>query len=98
MSAHAAGFPVFPVCSGRGRYRVNFAADRILVDYILFCTLDVDLDINPNEVSDARYVSKAELEGMFADDCEWRRFPNLRSFLFAGNHATRRVVELVKTA
>jgi isopentenyldiphosphate isomerase len=77
---------------------VNFAADRILVDYILFCTLDVDLDINPNEVSDARYVSKAELEGMFADDCEWRRFPNLRSFLFAGNHATRRVVELVKTA
>ncbi|WVQ80655.1 isopentenyl-diphosphate delta-isomerase [Cryptococcus sp. DSM 104549] len=37
------------------------------IDYILFCTLHVDLDINPNEVSDARYVSKAELQAMFAD-------------------------------
>lgn len=37
------------------------------VDYILFCTLDVDLDLNLNEVSDARYVSKDELEAMFAD-------------------------------
>ena len=42
------------------------------VDYILFCTLDVDLDINNNEVSDARYVSKIELEAMFADDSEFR--------------------------
>ncbi|KAK8864322.1 isopentenyl-diphosphate Delta-isomerase [Kwoniella newhampshirensis] len=38
------------------------------IDYILFCTLDVDLDLNPNEVSDARYVSRSELEAMFADD------------------------------
>lgn len=37
------------------------------VDYILFATLDVTLDINPNEVSDARYVSQDELKEMFAD-------------------------------
>ena len=40
------------------------------VDYILFCAADVDLEINPNEVSDARYVSKQELEEMFADPRE----------------------------
>ena len=40
---------------------------HFIVDYILFCTLDVDLEVNPNEISDARYVSKAELEAMFAD-------------------------------
>jgi isopentenyl-diphosphate delta-isomerase len=38
------------------------------VDYILFCTLDVTHELNPNECSDARYVSKAELQAMFADD------------------------------
>ncbi|WVQ99339.1 isopentenyl-diphosphate Delta-isomerase [Kwoniella sp. CBS 9459] len=37
------------------------------IDYILFCTLDVDLDLNPNEVSDARYVSRDELEKMFEE-------------------------------
>lgn len=37
------------------------------VDYILFATLDVDLDLNPNEVSDATYVSRDELAAMFAD-------------------------------
>ncbi len=41
------------------------------VDYILFCSLDVDLEINPNEVSDAKYVSKPELEAMFADSCAY---------------------------
>lgn len=43
---------------------VNFLT---IVDYILFATLDVDLELNPNEVSDARYVSKDELEAMFSD-------------------------------
>ena len=43
------------------------------VDYIMFCSLDVDLEINPNEVSDARYVSKAELEAMFADPSKLTR-------------------------
>ncbi|KAK4689055.1 isopentenyl-diphosphate Delta-isomerase, partial [Tremellales sp. Uapishka_1] len=38
------------------------------IDYILFCSLDVTTDLNPNEVSDARYVSKQELQDMFADD------------------------------
>jgi isopentenyl-diphosphate delta-isomerase len=37
------------------------------VDYILFCALDVTVDANPNEVSAAKYVSKDELEAMFAD-------------------------------
>ncbi|ODN94285.1 isopentenyl-diphosphate Delta-isomerase [Cryptococcus wingfieldii CBS 7118] len=37
------------------------------IDYILFSTINVDHEANPNEVSDARYVSKSELEDMFAD-------------------------------
>lgn len=35
------------------------------VDYILFIQADVDLNINPNEVRDARYVSPTELKDMF---------------------------------
>ena len=50
------------------------------VDYILFCTLDVDLEINANEVSDAKYVSKQELEGMFSDQGELSKaFADCRS-------------------
>ena len=41
------------------------------VDYIMFTALDVTLNINPNEVSDAKYVSKGELEAMFADESEF---------------------------
>jgi isopentenyl-diphosphate delta-isomerase len=42
-----------------------------LVDYILFCTLNVTLEPNMNEVSDAKYVSKEELEQMFkSEDCK----------------------------
>ncbi len=37
------------------------------VDYILVATKDVELEINPNEVSEAKYVSLAELEEMLAD-------------------------------
>lgn len=39
----------------------------LAVDYVLFATADVDLDVNANEVSDTRYVSKAELEALFQD-------------------------------
>lgn len=41
-----------------------------LVDYILFLAVDLTLDPNPNEVSEAIYVSKEELEAMFADPGE----------------------------
>lgn len=37
------------------------------VDYILIIKADVDLDINVNEVQASRYVSKPELQAMFAD-------------------------------
>lgn len=40
----------------------------IPVDYILFIKADVDLDANPNEVQDVRYVSEKELKTMFRDD------------------------------
>lgn len=40
-----------------------------LVDYILFTALDVKTELNLNEVSDAKYVSKEELEEMFRDQC-----------------------------
>lgn len=49
---------------------VNCLLTETQVDYILFSTLNVDLDLNPNEVSDAKYVSKSELEAMFTDPCE----------------------------
>ena len=38
------------------------------IDYILFIKADVDLDINPNEVQDTKYVSSDELKQMFKDD------------------------------
>ena len=37
------------------------------IDYILFIQADVDLNINPNEVKDAKYVSMDELKEMFKD-------------------------------
>lgn len=35
------------------------------IDYILFIKANVDLDINPNEVRDARYVTAEDLKAMF---------------------------------
>ena len=35
------------------------------IDYILFIKADVDLDVNPNEVMDVKYVTADELKAMF---------------------------------
>ena len=57
---------------------VEISSDRI-VDYILFCALDVTLEPNMNEVSDAKYVSKDELENMFqTESC--KPLPNSRMY------------------
>ncbi|GAA99548.1 uncharacterized protein L969DRAFT_47516 [Mixia osmundae IAM 14324] len=37
------------------------------IDYVVFATADVELEVNPNEVADTRWVSKAELEDFFKD-------------------------------
>jgi isopentenyl-diphosphate delta-isomerase len=37
------------------------------IDYIVFIKADVDLDINPNEVRDSKYVTADELKAMFED-------------------------------
>ncbi|EFP90192.1 isopentenyl-diphosphate Delta-isomerase [Puccinia graminis f. sp. tritici CRL 75-36-700-3] len=37
------------------------------IDYILFLTADVDLNVNPNECSDVTWVSPNELKTMIAD-------------------------------
>jgi isopentenyldiphosphate isomerase len=37
------------------------------VDYIFFIKADVDLEINPNEVRDSKYVTADELRAMFVD-------------------------------
>ncbi|KAJ8083982.1 isopentenyl-diphosphate delta-isomerase idi1 [Marasmius tenuissimus] len=37
------------------------------VDYILFLTRDVDVTPNANEISDYKYVDKAELQAMFSE-------------------------------
>jgi isopentenyl-diphosphate delta-isomerase len=38
------------------------------IDYILFIKADVDLDVNPNEVQDTKYVSPEDLKEMFKKD------------------------------
>lgn len=38
------------------------------IDYILFIRADVDLDVNPNEVLDTKYVTAEELKAMFEDE------------------------------
>ncbi|MCJ1245502.1 isopentenyl-diphosphate delta-isomerase idi1 [Trapelia coarctata] len=38
------------------------------IDYILFVKADVDLEANPNEVQDVRYVSPDEMKAMFKDE------------------------------
>lgn len=48
---------------------------RMTVDYILFLTLDPSLAPSPNEVSDTKWVSKAELEEFFSDSCKFFLFP-----------------------
>jgi isopentenyl-diphosphate delta-isomerase len=59
--------------------RFKLFPDTILtVDYVLFSTPDVTLNINPNEVSDTKWVSKSELEELFKDSCtSLRRPPSL---------------------
>ncbi|GAB5590604.1 isopentenyl-diphosphate delta-isomerase idi1 [Umbelopsis nana] len=37
------------------------------IDYIFFIKADVDLEINPNEVRDSKYVTADELRAMFVD-------------------------------
>ena len=37
------------------------------IDYIVFIKADVDLDVNPNEVRDSKYVSMDELKELFKD-------------------------------
>lgn len=44
-----------------------FGDSDYLVDYILFVQADVDVDANPNEVKDIRWVSSEQLRGMFED-------------------------------
>ena len=39
----------------------------LTVDYILFIKADVDLNVNPNEVRDTRFVSQTDLKAMFKD-------------------------------
>ncbi|KAI9679419.1 MAG: isopentenyl-diphosphate delta-isomerase idi1 [Caeruleum heppii] len=38
------------------------------VDYILFIKADVELDVNPNEVRDVKYVAADQLKAMFEDN------------------------------
>jgi isopentenyl-diphosphate Delta-isomerase len=39
----------------------------LLVDYILFVKAKVDLDVNPNEVQDTKYVTADDLKALFDD-------------------------------
>lgn len=50
-------------CESTSKSRTNSE----LVDYILFIKADVNLNINPNEVRDSRFVSQEDLKAMFKD-------------------------------
>lgn len=39
----------------------------VTVDYIFIIRADVDLDVNPNEVRDCKWVTPDELRAMFND-------------------------------
>ena len=39
----------------------------LTVDYILFLSHSPSIEVNPNEVSDTKWVSKEELEAFFKD-------------------------------
>jgi len=47
--------------------RVSSKTNANTVDYILFIQANVDLDVNPNEVRDYKYVTEEELKQQFAD-------------------------------
>ncbi|KAL8290492.1 hypothetical protein RQP46_002750 [Phenoliferia psychrophenolica] len=71
---HELGIPItYPLDDFAYLTRIHYYAPSDAVwaeheiDYILFLTLDPALDPSPNEVSDTRWVSKAELEAFFAD-------------------------------
>jgi isopentenyl-diphosphate delta-isomerase len=46
---------------------INVSDFLSLVDYIFIIKADVDMDVNPNEVRDSRYVTADELRAMFED-------------------------------
>jgi isopentenyl-diphosphate delta-isomerase len=47
---------------------IQHMTDVRIVDYILFIKADVDLNVNPNEVRDSRFVSQEDLRAMFKDE------------------------------
>lgn len=49
---------------------LSSATEYLLVDYILFMTGNVTVNMNMNEIQDYKYVSKSELQAMFDDPCE----------------------------
>ncbi|KAL7339061.1 isopentenyl-diphosphate delta-isomerase [Rhodotorula toruloides] len=71
---HELGIPhTYPLDDFAYLTRIHYYApsDKIWaeheIDYIFFLTLDPKTNINPNEVSDVKWVSKADLEEFFKD-------------------------------
>ncbi|BGP09171.1 isopentenyl-diphosphate delta-isomerase idi1 [Rhodotorula toruloides] len=71
---HELGIPhTYPLDDFAYLTRIHYYApsDKIWaeheIDYIFFLTLDPKTNINPNEVSDVKWVSKADLEKFFKD-------------------------------
>jgi isopentenyldiphosphate isomerase len=51
----------------------SFPVLTIVVDYIIIIIANVELDVNPNEVRDIRYVSPEELSEMLKEESIFRR-------------------------
>ncbi|BGO97396.1 isopentenyl-diphosphate delta-isomerase idi1 [Rhodotorula toruloides] len=71
---HKLGIPhIYPLDDFAYLTRIHYytPSDKIWaeheIDYIFFLRLDLKTDINPNEVSDVKWVSKADLEEFFKD-------------------------------
>jgi isopentenyldiphosphate isomerase len=47
---------------------LEYATAYVVVDYIIIIIAEVDLEVNPNEVRDTRYVSPEELNEMFTQE------------------------------
>jgi isopentenyldiphosphate isomerase len=47
---------------------LGYAVASVAVDYIIIIIVEVDLEVNPNEVRDTRYVSSEELNDMFKQE------------------------------
>lgn len=68
------------------------------MDYILIIKANVNLDVNPNECRDVKYVSATALKEMFKDECKcfFRFFFSFSTVTFLTNSFSHHIYPLVQ--